>query len=181
MKVAVARQKRWQVISAGEAPPVQAGVLPFARARLQEYLGRSAPAQRELTPRADFDAVALASSAFRNLLLGAFWILWLLTALWPGQRQEPLAFYAPLFGALLLGGGLWLDLFMRWKKRRGAFNHRRRAARFGLRLVREGWLGWLALGSVLFLLTLLLAWPLRSRADAQITRFLTLGEIATLK
>jgi hypothetical protein len=181
MKVAVARQKKWQAISAGEAPPARMGVLPSTRALLQEYLGRPAPAQRELTPRTDLNAVALASSAFRNLLFGAFWVSWLLTAFWPGQRQEALAFYAPLFGALLLGGGLWLDLFLRWKKRRGAFNHRRRAARFGLRLMRESWLGWLALGSVLFLLTLLVALPLRSRADAQIARYLTRGEVAMRK
>jgi hypothetical protein len=73
---------------------------------------------------------------------------------------------------------LWIDLFIRWSARKGRINHRRRTVRYGLRLLRESWLGWLALGSVLYFLTLLLALPLRNRADAALDRMIEVGEVA---
>jgi hypothetical protein len=169
-KTAVARQQLWQSISVGENIPKKRGALSTLQALLRT------PATLLL----DFDLAPSLAAMLRALGAGVFFVAWLLAVFWP-NRSEAVQFYGPLAVAFFVGGGLWLDLFLRWKKRRGAFNHRRCAARFGLRLMREGWLGWLALGSVLFLLTLLVALPLRSRADAQIARYLTRGEVAMRK
>jgi hypothetical protein len=175
-KIAVARQCVWQKISGGENITDKRNALAILRALIRQHTAPNEATRFITAPLLAFDVVPFFVTMFRALAWGVFYGMWLLAAFSNGVNL-----YTLLAIAVLIGGGLWLDLFWRWKQRRGTFNHRRRAARFGLRLMRESWLGWLALGSGAFLLTLLLAWPLRSHADAQIARYLTLGEIATLE
>ena len=177
---AVARQKQWQRISNGEELFKKQGALATARAMLHRQGTRPQVARLETAPQSHFDAGEFVMDMGRGLGVGGFYIMWLLAAFWP-NRDEASEFYIPLLIALAIGAASCFDYFKQWLKRRGAFNHRRRAARFGLRLMRESQLGWLALGSVLFLLTLLISIPLRARADAALTRYLTLGETAMMK
>ena len=181
-RVALARQRGWQKISAGETAHSQnRGALSTLRMFIQEHTAPPEKAARlQAEPQSNFDGTAFFMHALRGAATGIFWALWLLTSFWPA-RNEALSFYGPLLIGAALGAALWFDIFRQWIVRRADFNHRRRATRFGLRLMRESWLGWLAMGSIAFLLTLLLAMPLRSRADIQVTRYLTLGEIAMMK
>jgi hypothetical protein len=180
---AVRRQRQWQHSSLAQtSPPSSTSSLSaFFQAALHGRLFEPPRVARlEESVERHFDLMEFFAALLRGIGIGIFWIAWLLAACWPG-RSEALYFFLPLAVAIAIGSTLWLDVFSRWRSRRATVNHRRRAARYGLRLLRESWLGWLVLGSLLFLLTLLLAWPLRARADRQLARYLRLGEIAMMK
>jgi hypothetical protein len=180
---AVHRQRQWQ--RSGEAqpsPPSSTGSLSaFFQAALHGRLFDSPRVARlEESAERHFDLMEFLATLLRGIGIGVFWIAWIVAAFWPG-RNEALYFFLPLAVAIATGSALWLDVLARWRIKRAAVSHRRRAARYGLRLLRESWLGWLALGSLLFLLSLLLAEPLRARANYDLDRYLRLGEVAMMK
>jgi hypothetical protein len=179
--VAVERQQQWQRRDAGDASQSAGGVLSFLKAAAKgRVFDTSGVARLEEKAEMHFDFLGWFFNFLRGVGIGVFWLSWILAAYWPG-RSEALYFMLPISVAFALGVILWLDIFSRWRARRKTVTHRRRTVRFGLHLLRESWLGWLALGSLLFFLTLLLAVPMRARADAQLDRYLKLGEVAMMK
>jgi hypothetical protein len=180
-ETAVERQQRWQRQDAGNASHSPGGVLAFLKAAAKgRVFDTSGVARLEERNEAHFDFMGWFFTLLRGVGIGVFWLSWILAAYWPG-RSEALYFALPFCVAFALGVILWMDIFSRWRARRATATHRRRAVNFGVSLLRESWLGWLALGSILFFLTLLLALPPRVRADAQLDRYLKLGEIAMMK
>ena len=179
---ALGRQRCWQEISAGvEEVRDGSGVLAFFKALISGRIFHS-PEVARLDERIDFD-FDLSNTFFaflRGCALGACWGCYAYVAVIP-SAHDLANFALPISVSLILGVILWLDIFARWRARRQNTNHRRRAARFGLRLLRESWLGWLALGSAVFFLTLLISTPLRMRADAALDRVLQLGEVKALQ
>jgi hypothetical protein len=128
-------------------------------------------------PEFNFNLGAIALTFARGLGYAAFGAAWLATAVSDDVTSRLIAAAIAFVLSLIL----WLDLYLRWHVSKGEVSHRRRAVRWGLRLLRESWLNWLVLGSLLFLLSLLLAAPLRFQANRAVDRYLRLGEIATLK
>jgi hypothetical protein len=158
------RARRWQEAQRGHAAP-RAGVLSLVKAILSGKIFAHAM---------DYDVAGTGVLLARGFLFGAFCVAWVAIALWQeddGAIMIPMVL-GPLFFALLIGEAL-----SRWRRS----THRRGAARFGMRLLRESWLGWLALGSALFLLTLLVSLPVRHHADRALDRIIELGEIKALQ
>jgi hypothetical protein len=79
--------------------------------------------------------------------------------------------------ALGFGGVLFFERFQVWRHR----PRRREAARYAVKLWRASLWGWLVLGSTLYLLTLLGAWPLRAGADAKMDKLIRYGEVNAAK
>jgi hypothetical protein len=116
----------------------------------------------------DYDSSRAFLKLFDWLVFLAFLAAWLAFAFWTGRDW----WWAGIFVvALFFAGALMLDNFMRWRRR----PRRREAARYQFRLLRASLWGWLLTASALYLLLLLIAWPLRRQADARMNQVLQHG------
>lgn len=84
-------------------------------------------------------------------------------------RQE----WGMLFVLLCGVVAIFLIQYFQWRKR----PHRREAVRYSLHLFYRSMAAWLVVGSVLYLCTLIVALPLRNRAEAKVERVLAVGEV----
>ena len=78
---------------------------------------------------------------------------------------------------LAFSGAILFYYYRQWRK----CPHRREAVRYGLRLLYHSLAIWLVVGSVLYLGTLVLALPLRNRAEATVDRVLEVGHVRVMQ
>jgi hypothetical protein len=118
----------------------------------------------------EFDLAQAVLKLFDFVLYIGFAAAWIVIAATP--YREYATFYTSLFIVLLCAGLLFFERFQVWRKR----PRRREAARYAIKLWRANLWGWLVLGSTLYLITLLGAWPLRASADAKMDGVIRYGE-----
>jgi len=166
---------RWMIA----AIPFLIGLLAATRAALrrQELAARPPDEMIAASPipprlaRRDFDIARALSAFLQWLFYLAACGMWFLTLL---VDNDMLVFYLLTF-AFFLVNAIWLGYD--WSAHHG----RREAARHAILRHRRALSAALLVGSALYLLCLLLALPLRQKADARMNFLLQKGEVAAMR
>jgi hypothetical protein len=120
---------------------------------------------------AEFDFARVALKLFDFVLYAGFAGAYFVLA--ATLQQDFASISAALLIVLFCGGVLGWRNYLLWHHR----PRRREASRYALQLWRAILWAWLVLGSTLYLLTLLVALPLRAKADAKLDNLLRYGEV----
>jgi hypothetical protein len=125
-----------------------------------------------LSERDEFDIGGAAIKLVNFVVAAGLSAAWLFAAFWQSSEESG-SWLLPFFFVILFSGALLFENFLDWRK------HPRRAAtaRYGLRLFHRSLAAWLVMGSALYLLTLLVSLPVRSRIEACIDRAIDIGEV----
>jgi hypothetical protein len=122
--------------------------------------------------RDEFDIGGAAMKLINFVAATALSAAWLSAAFWQSSEDSG-SWLLPFFFVLLFYGALLFEILADWRKR----PRRAGTVRYGLRLFHRSLAAWLVAGSGLYLLSLLVSLPLRSRIETRIDRAIAIGEV----